>query len=250
MIWVAVVGDWFNLVFKWILSGHCPYWWIQETEIYPNHSSPCLEQIPTPCETGPGSPCGLAMGSSCVWYVMVTAALNYTVSWMDESSNTLHRDASSRGLQTHSRNLRGQLECVPEDQCLPLPVCIHLFFFFFLVLFFRSWGPAFTFYLLLRLLGIALLWSVSITKKCCANSDWIHIDSMPFAGLVRNLRVLFGLGFSINSEMFLLSCQGKKWRQAEPPLALCSDITDHNATLLLHQDPNSHGTFILPVVFL
>eukprot|EP00073_Rattus_norvegicus_P045502 XP_017447650.1 PREDICTED: glucose-6-phosphatase 2-like [Rattus norvegicus] len=43
------------VVHNLILSGHCPYWWIQETEIYPNHSSPCLEQIPTPCETGPGS---------------------------------------------------------------------------------------------------------------------------------------------------------------------------------------------------
>lgn len=37
-----------------ILFGHRPYWWVQETQIYPNHSSPCLEQFPTTCETGPG----------------------------------------------------------------------------------------------------------------------------------------------------------------------------------------------------
>jgi glucose-6-phosphatase len=65
------------------------------------------------------------------------------------------------------------------------------------------------FYLLLRLFGIDLLWSVPIAKKWCANPDWIHIDSTPFAGLVRNLGVLFGLGFAINSEMFLRSCQGE-----------------------------------------
>ncbi|XP_014746402.1 PREDICTED: glucose-6-phosphatase 2 isoform X3 [Sturnus vulgaris] len=91
MIWVAVIGDWFNLIFKWILFGHRPYWWVQETMIYPNQSSPCLEQFPITCETGPGSPSGHAMGSSCVWYVMVTAALSYTVRWKDKSAVTLHR---------------------------------------------------------------------------------------------------------------------------------------------------------------
>lgn len=58
------------------------------------------------------------------------------------------------------------------------------------------------FYLLLRLLNIDLPWSLPIAKKWCANLEWIHIDSTLFAGLMRNLRVLFGLGFAINSEMF------------------------------------------------
>ncbi|KAL4841178.1 hypothetical protein H8958_021995 [Nasalis larvatus] len=96
-----------------------------------------------------GSPSGHAMGSSCVWYVMVTAALSHTICGMDKFSITLH-----------------------------------------------------------RLLNIDLLWSVPIAKKWCANPDWIHIDTMPFAGLVRNLGVLFGLGFAVNSEMFLLNCRG------------------------------------------
>ncbi|XP_049977895.1 glucose-6-phosphatase 2 [Alexandromys fortis] len=91
MIWVAVTGDWFNLIFKWILFGHRPYWWIQESQIYPNHSSPRLDQFPTTRETGPGSPSGHAMGSSCVWYIMVTAVLSNTASQMDKSSVTLHR---------------------------------------------------------------------------------------------------------------------------------------------------------------
>lgn len=36
------------------------------------------------------------------------------------------RDASIQGLRIHSGNLRGQLECVPEDIGLPFPVCIQL----------------------------------------------------------------------------------------------------------------------------
>ncbi|KAK2108861.1 Glucose-6-phosphatase 2 [Saguinus oedipus] len=66
------------------------------------------------------------------------------------------------------------------------------------------------FYLFLRLLSIDLLWSVPIAKKWCANPNWIHIDTTPFAGLVRNRGVLSGLGFAINSEMFLMSCRGGK----------------------------------------
>ncbi|EDL27031.1 glucose-6-phosphatase 2 isoform 1 [Mus musculus] len=229
MIWVAVIGDWFNLIFKWILFGHRPYWWIQETEIYPNHSSPCLEQFPTTCETGPGSPSGHAMGSSCVWYVMVTAALSYTISRMEESSVTLHRLTwsflwsvfwliqisvciSRVFIATHFPHqvilgvIGGMLvaeafEHTPGVHMASLSVYLKTNVFLFLF--------ALGFYLLLRLFGIDLLWSVPIAKKWCANPDWIHIDSTPFAGLVRNLGVLFGLGFAINSEMFLRSCQGE-----------------------------------------
>lgn len=65
------------------------------------------------------------------------------------------------------------------------------------------------FYLLLILMDIDPLWSVAKAKKWCANPDWIHLDTTPFAGLVRNLGALFGLGLAVNSEMFVQSCKGK-----------------------------------------
>lgn len=65
------------------------------------------------------------------------------------------------------------------------------------------------FYLLFKLLDIDPMWSVSKAKKWCANPDWIHLDMAPFAGLVRNLGALFGLGLAVNSEMFVQSCKGK-----------------------------------------
>ncbi|XP_020846484.1 glucose-6-phosphatase 2 [Phascolarctos cinereus] len=229
MIWVAVIGEWFNLIFKWILFGHRPYWWVQETQIYTNHSSPWLEQFPTTCETGPGSPSGHAMGSSCVWYVMVTAALSYTGGRIDKSSVTLHRLTwsflwsvfwliqisvciSRVFIATHFPHqvvlgvIGGMLvaeafEHTPGIQTASLRTYIKTNLFLFLF--------ALGFYLVLKLLDIDLLWSVPKAKKWCANPDWIHIDTTPFAGLVRNLGVLFGLGFAINSEMFFLSCRGK-----------------------------------------
>lgn len=65
------------------------------------------------------------------------------------------------------------------------------------------------FYLLLKLMDIDLLWSVTKAKKWCANPEWIHLDTTPFAGLLRNLGALFGLGLAVNSEMFIQSCKGK-----------------------------------------
>ncbi|CAM2100391.1 unnamed protein product [Caretta caretta] len=231
MIWVAVIGDWFNLIFKWILFGHRPYWWVQETMIYSNQSSPCLEQFPITCETGPGSPSGHAMGSSCVWYVMVTAALSYTVRWKDESTITLHRltwsflwsvfwiiqisvCVSRVFIATHFPHqvilgvIGGMLvaeafEHTPAIQTASLRTYIktNLFLFIF----------ALGFYLLLKLIDVDLLWSVPKAKKWCANPDWINIDTTPFAGLVRNLGALFGLGLGINSEMFIMSCKDSRF---------------------------------------
>ncbi|XP_030436082.1 glucose-6-phosphatase 2 isoform X1 [Gopherus evgoodei] len=231
--------------------------------IYPNQSSPCLEQFPITCETGPdpemldhlccevilggssaasytnlqrrgpqrfieGSPSGHAMGSSCVWYVMVTAALSYTMRWKDESAITLHRltwsflwsvfwiiqisvCVSRVFIATHFPHqvilgvIGGMLvaeafEHTPAIQTANLGTYIktNLFLFIF----------ALGFYLLLKLIDVDLLWSVPKAKKWCANPDWINIDTTPFAGLVRNLGALFGLGLGINSEMFIMSCKG------------------------------------------
>ncbi|XP_076213020.1 glucose-6-phosphatase catalytic subunit 1 isoform X1 [Aptenodytes patagonicus] len=76
LIWVAVIGDWLNLVFKWILFGERPYWWVHETDYYSNTSAPEIQQFPLTCETGPGSPSGHAMGAAGVYYIMVTALLS------------------------------------------------------------------------------------------------------------------------------------------------------------------------------
>ncbi|XP_039372347.1 glucose-6-phosphatase-like isoform X5 [Mauremys reevesii] len=89
LIWVAVIGDWLNLVFKWILFGQRPYWWVHETDYYGNASTPVIQQFPLTCETGPGSPSGHAMGSAGVYYVMVTALLPC-------AQGTRHRSCAAR----------------------------------------------------------------------------------------------------------------------------------------------------------
>uniref|UniRef100_A0A8D3CQS3 Glucose-6-phosphatase catalytic subunit 2 n=1 Tax=Scophthalmus maximus TaxID=52904 RepID=A0A8D3CQS3_SCOMX len=62
--------DWLNHIFKWILFGQQPYR-VQETSFY--HKTTL-----TLVFLSAGSPSGHALGSSCVWYVMITSALNFT----------------------------------------------------------------------------------------------------------------------------------------------------------------------------
>ncbi|XP_034429826.1 glucose-6-phosphatase 2-like isoform X1 [Hippoglossus hippoglossus] len=252
MIWVAVIGDWFNLIFKWIMFGQRPYWWVQETTFYHNNSAPHLEQFQITCETGPGSPSGHAMGSSCVWYVMITSVLHFTrpspsfQRWADilqlfpnVSSFFITGDVSMcpfrfrllrSGLwmafwiiqmsvcisrvfiATHFPHqvilglLSGMLvaavfDHIPSVYSASLKVYMQTNVFLF--------SFAVCLYLLLKVMGIDLLWSVTKAKKWCANPEWIHLDTSPFAGLLRNLGALFGLGLAVNSEMFIQSCKGK-----------------------------------------
>lgn len=69
------------------------------------------------------------------------------------------------------------------------------------------------FYLLLRALGVDLLWTLERAQRWCAHPEWVHIDTTPFASLLRNLGILFGLGLALNSHMYLESCRGKQGQQ-------------------------------------
>lgn len=58
------------------------------------------------------------------------------------------------------------------------------------------------FYLLLRVLGVDLLWTMEKAQKWCVNPEWVHLDSTPFASLLRNMGTLFGLGLGLHSPLY------------------------------------------------
>ncbi|XP_026576753.1 glucose-6-phosphatase-like [Pseudonaja textilis] len=228
LIWVAVIGDWLNLVFKWILFGQRPYWWVHETNFYQNTSAPEIQQFPVTCETGPGSPSGHAMGSAGVYYVIVTAILSITrgrkrPSWKHRFLQTVLWAAfwtiqvcvclSRVFLAAHFPHqvIAGVFSgiLVAEsfkyitsiyDPSLRKYIATTLFLFSF----------ALGFYLLLKVLGVDLLWTLEKAKAWCEHPEWVHLDTTPFAGLLRNLGTLFGLGLALNSSMYTESCKSKQ----------------------------------------
>ncbi|XP_066484717.1 glucose-6-phosphatase catalytic subunit 1-like [Tiliqua scincoides] len=231
LIWVAVIGDWLNLVFKWILFGQRPYWWVHETDFYGVTAPPEVQQFPITCETGPGSPSGHTMGSSGVYYVMVTALLSQLLLlqqktwtarclrgllWMGFWAVQLCVCLSRVFLAAHfphqviSGVISGMLvaeifEHVHSiyNASLARYMSITLFLF----------GFALGFYLLLKMLGVDLLWTLEKANKWCEQPEWVHIDTTPFASLLRNLGILLGLGIGLNCPMYAESCRGKQGQQ-------------------------------------
>ncbi|KAJ1160419.1 hypothetical protein NDU88_000921 [Pleurodeles waltl] len=230
MIWVAVIGDWCNLILKWIMFGQRPYWWVQETSIYRGNATPQLEQFPITCETGPGSPSGHAMGSACVWYVMVTAVLAHlkkaggdtryrcvriflwTLFWVIQLSVCVSRvfvathfphqvilGVLAGMLVAEAFNHTSWIYSASSRQYSAVTLALFLF--------------ALGLYLLLKLIDVDLLWSVERATKWCANPDWIHMDTMPFSGLYRNLGALFGLGLAVNLKASQRGFSKKKMMQ-------------------------------------
>ena len=72
--------------------------------------------------------------------------------------------------------------------------------YFGITLFLTSFAVGF--YLLLRALGVDLLWTLEKAQRRCVNPAWVHMDSTPFAGLLRNMGTFLGLGLGLHSPLY------------------------------------------------
>ncbi|XP_075949000.1 glucose-6-phosphatase catalytic subunit 1 isoform X3 [Anarhichas minor] len=215
LIWVAVIGDWLNLVFKWILFGERPYWWVHETAHYANGDRPHIEQYPMTCETGPGSPSGHAMGAASVYYTLVTSILTicvvvvgrylraglWTLFWGVQVCVCLSRVfiAAHFPHQVVAGVITGMIvaEAFNRTQWI---YSASMKKYFYTTLFLTSFAVGF--YLVLKALGVDLLWTLEKAQKWCVRPEWVHLDSTPFASLLRNMGTLFGLGLGLHSPLY------------------------------------------------
>ncbi|KFR03283.1 Glucose-6-phosphatase, partial [Opisthocomus hoazin] len=224
LIWVAVIGDWLNLVFKWILFGERPYWWVHETDYYSNTSAPEIQQFPLTCETGPGSPSGHAMGAAGVYYIMVTALLStamgkkrsrtlkywvlWTVLWTGFWAVQVCVCLSRVFIAAHFPHqvIAGVISGMAVAKTFQHVHCIyHASLRRYLGVTFFLFSFALGFYLLLRALGVDLLWTLERAQRWCAHPEWVHIDTTPLASLLRKQghRLPFRLG-CITASLLIL----------------------------------------------
>uniref|UniRef100_UPI0037E881F6 glucose-6-phosphatase a, catalytic subunit, tandem duplicate 1 isoform X1 n=1 Tax=Semicossyphus pulcher TaxID=241346 RepID=UPI0037E881F6 len=228
LIWVAVIGDWLNLVLKWVLFGERPYWWVHETRFYGAGPAPALQQFPITCETGPGSPSGHAMGAAGVWYVMVTALLS--IATEKQCPPLLYKFLqvglwSLMGLilvlvcmsrvymaahfphQVIAGVITGVLvaEVVSRERGIYRASMKR---YFYTTLFLTSFAVGF--YLLLKALGVDLLWTMAKAQKWCVKPEWVNLNTTPFASLLRNMGTLFGLGLGLHSSLYTENKKEKK----------------------------------------
>lgn len=209
VVWVAAITEWFNLIFKWILFGERPFWWIGESGLFANKQLQ-VQQFSSTCETGPGSPSGHTMVTAAVWWVVV----------------------SSLGSFLYSRTHSVLLSALPYLLYVLLLVAVGLSRIFILahfphqviagsitgfvlgvilnrrapqrrpLLFFFSISMALLLgtvlvHVGLKQLGIDLSWSIPLAKKWCSHAKWIRLDTAPFSSLTRDCGALLGLGMAL-----------------------------------------------------
>uniref|UniRef100_A0A8C1NU79 Glucose-6-phosphatase n=1 Tax=Cyprinus carpio TaxID=7962 RepID=A0A8C1NU79_CYPCA len=214
LVWVAVVGDWLNLVLKWLMFGERPYWWVKETVYYGNLTVPQIKQFPMTCETGPGDPSGHAMGAAGVYYAMVTSLLTilqecdplkrwclqgllWALFWGVQVCVSVSRVfiAAHFPHQVIAGVVSGiavakAFNRVSWIYSASLKSYVHTI----LCLVFIALGL----YALLDAASIDPYWSLMKAQKWCIQPEWVHLDTTPFAGLLRNTGALFGLGLSLH----------------------------------------------------
>ncbi len=102
-------------------------------------------------------------------------------------------------------------------------------------------------YLLLKALGVDLLWTLEKAQQWCVNPAWVHLDSTPFASLLRNMGTLFGSG----TRPSLPAVHGKQEEQQRSSQdGLYHRLSISTASLRFHQASHTHGCPLLPAVFL
>ncbi|KAI2658876.1 Glucose-6-phosphatase 3 [Labeo rohita] len=208
VLWVAALSEWFNMVFKWILFGERPYWWIGESGLF-SKNPPKVQQFLSTCETGPGSPSGHAMITGAVWWVIVSSLASF-----------LHNRTGSKILAAVPYLLYAVfLGCVGLSRIFILahfphqviagfltgvllgiflkrtvPECRPLLFFFCFSL--TLLFGAILMHGALQKIGVDLSWSISLAKRWCSHSEWIRMDTTPFSSLNRDSGILLGLGLA------------------------------------------------------
>ncbi|XP_045924584.1 glucose-6-phosphatase a, catalytic subunit, tandem duplicate 1 isoform X2 [Micropterus dolomieu] len=210
-----------------VLFGERPYWWVHETRYYGGEPAPSLQQFPITCETGPGSPSGHAMGAAAVWYVMVTALLSIAtekrcppllykflqiVLWMLMGLVEVVVCMSRVYMAAHFPHqvIAGAITGLLVAEFVSKQKWIYnasMKKYFYTTLFLTSFAVGF--YLLLKTLGVDLLWTMAKAQKWCVRAEWVHLDTTPFASLLRNMGTLFGLGLGLHSPLYTESKKKK-----------------------------------------
>lgn len=204
VLWVAAISEWLNLVFKWVLFGQRPFWWVGETGITTK-----VHQFASTCETGPGSPSGHAMVTAAVWWIVVSAVgrairsktnrvLITAVPYFFYVLLLVAVGLSRIYILAHFPHqvvagcITGLMigvvlgERVPEERTL----------LYFCKVSFGLLLGTFLFYFALQLIGVDLSWSISLAKKWCSHAEWIRLDTTPFSSLTRDCGALLGLGLA------------------------------------------------------
>ncbi|XP_077108652.1 glucose-6-phosphatase 3 isoform X2 [Ranitomeya variabilis] len=220
VLWLGVIGEWLNLVFKWFLFGERPFWWVYETGLHEIYN---LTQFPSTCETGPGSPSGHCMITGAALWPIVMFCTGRLQSGVLRTVPLILYLLLMAGIAV-SRLLilahfphqvvAGILTGVFLGYVLPrtAPHDRNLVFFLRSSLFLLL--GALLVYCGISAFGVDLSWSIHRANKWCAKTEWIRPETRPFSSVTRSAGNTLGLGFALHFPFFhRLHTDTPGWRE-------------------------------------
>ncbi|KAG8446928.1 hypothetical protein GDO86_014398 [Hymenochirus boettgeri] len=210
VLWIALLSEWLNLVFKWLLFGERPFWWIHESGKYDGLN---LTQFPSTCETGPGSPSGHCMiTGAALWPVVMyfnsrlpkrtlqslVPVLLYTLLIVGVAISRILILAHFPH-QVLAGIITGV--CLGHSLQRTVPGEDRGFQYFALVSLMLLLA-ALLLHFLMNVFGMDLSWSISLATKWCAKPEWIRLESRPFSSITRSAGNALGLGFALHCPLY------------------------------------------------
>ncbi|XP_048222996.1 glucose-6-phosphatase 3 isoform X1 [Perognathus longimembris pacificus] len=214
VLWISFITEWLNLVFKWILFGERPFWWVHESGYY-NQAPVKVHQFPSSCETGPGSPSGHCMITGAALWPMMTALSSQVASrahsrWFRVIPSLVYCTfllaigMSRVFLLAHFPHqvLFGLLTGAVLGWLMAPRVPMERELSFYGLTALSLMLGASLIYWTLFTLGLDLSWSINLASKWCERPEWVLLDSRPFASLSRDSGTALGLGIALHSPCY------------------------------------------------
>ncbi|XP_065765432.1 glucose-6-phosphatase 3 isoform X1 [Muntiacus reevesi] len=214
VLWISLITEWLNLVFKWFLFGDRPFWWVHESGYY-SQAPAQVHQFPSSCETGPGSPSGHCMITGAALWPIMTAISSQMATrahsrWVRVIPSLayctflLAVGLSRVFLLAHFPHqvLAGLITGAVLGWLMTPQVPMERELSFYGLTSLALLLGASLIYWTLFTLGLDLSWSINLASKWCERPEWVHLDSRPFASLSRDSGAALGLGIALHSPCY------------------------------------------------
>jgi len=220
----AIICEWLNQILKWVFHGDRPYWYIMEhPQMTPDGEPLTLKQTFMTCETGPGMPSGHVMAMVVSGTILVdTLTTQFYNKHLKEWPFTKDVCIAMAWVSFIGVLFYLGMSRVYHLNHFPHQV-VGGWVFGLLVIYLiyyksswvhcqdkfvtASWGfllplIAVTIYRTLEYYEQSPEFSIIKANKYCQVTDWIHINTTPFFGMVRYSGAALGLCLCMSFHLF------------------------------------------------
>ncbi|XP_053550391.1 glucose-6-phosphatase 3 [Bombina bombina] len=209
VLWIGLISEWLNLVFKWFLFGERPFWWVSESGQFNDLK---LRQFPSTCETGPGSPSGHCMiTGAALWPVLTTVTTLLSQRRVQRLLPLILYILLMVGVAVSRvfilahfphQVLAGILTGVFLGHILQRDIPVDRSFGFYALASLLLLLGALLINWVMSTIGFDLSWSIHLATKWCSKPEWIRIETRPFSSMTRSAGSALGLGLALHCPLY------------------------------------------------